>query len=473
MRRSLLLFSLLALGCTPDYDLGEVKTEEDGGPAIELDPTSLFFGTAEVGTELTQTFSINSVGATVLTVSEIRLDAPEAFSVTSFEARVDPGESRDVVVTYTATGSEDLGEALVFSDDPESPHTVILNGGGLSPELTIDPGSHDFGYVEAGDSDTAEFTLSNTGGATLEINAVDTTDAVFAYELGDSLPLSLEPGEDTTVTVTFSPDSNDSFSGLLEVESNDPAGLKSATLNGSGAVDQPIAVCEADPSTVEAIHESTTWRGSNSYDPSGAAIRDYDWTLVTKPSGSTATMPSGSGGNRSGFTPDVVGTYEARLIVTNEFGVESEPCTATLEALPGGDLWIEMYWVHSGDDMDLHLLKPGGSLTSNGDCYYANCTGRGLDWGTSGDSTDNPVLDLDDIPGVGPENINIDDPSTGTFTVYVHDYPGSVYNGNNDVTVNIYIGGALEWTDTRNVNSEDYYEPFAEIDWPAGTVTSL
>lgn len=472
MRQSFLLLSLFALGCTPDYDLGKVTPTEDGGPQIELDPTSLFFGTAAEGTELAQTFSINSVGDTVLAITEIRLDAPAAFSLTSFDALIPAGNSRDVVVTYIATGEEDIGEALVFSDDPDSPHSVLLNGGGLAPELTIDPSSHDFGYVEAGDSDSFDFTLRNTGGATLEVTTVGTTEAVFAYALGESLPIALEPGEESTVTVVYSPTDGSRWEGLLEVGSNDPAGLRTADLLGTGAVDQPIAVCEASPDVVEAIHESTTWRGNSSYDPSGAAITDYDWTLVSKPSGSTDTMPAG-GANRSGFTPNVVGTYEAELVVTNEFGVRSEPCTATLEALPGGDLWIEMYWTRSGDDMDLHLVKPGGSLVSNGDCYYANCTGRGLDWGTSGDTSDNPVLDLDDIPGVGPENINVDDPASGTYTVYVHDFPGSVFNGQNDVTINIYVGGLLEWTDTRNVNSEDLYDPFAEIAWPSGVITPL
>ncbi|MFN7146452.1 MAG: choice-of-anchor D domain-containing protein [Myxococcota bacterium] len=473
MRRSYLLLALSVLGCTPDYDLGKVEPSEDGGPQIEVSPSTLYFGSAEEGTELAQTFTITSVGDTVVTVSDVTIEGPDVFTLTSFApSRLAPGESSDVVVTYTATGGEDVGQALVTSEDADSPHIVVLNGGGLVPELTIDPAAHDFGYVEAGSTDEATFTLTNTGGATLDISAISTTESVFAWA-GDAVGTALEPGESTTVTVTYAPTDGSSWSGFLQVGSTDLRGVQEAALTGSGAVDQPIAVCEATPDTVEAIRESTTWRGNESYDPSGAAITDYAWTLVSAPSGSTARMPSGTGPNRSGFTPDVVGTYLAELVVTNEFGERSEPCTASLEAIPGGDLWIEMFWTRSGDDMDLHLLSPTGSLESNQDCYYANCTYGGLDWGTRGDSSDNPSLDLDDIPGTGPENINIDDPQSGTFSVYVHDYPGSVYEGNNDVTVNIYIGGLLEWTDTRNINREDYYEPFAEIDWPAGTVTSL
>lgn len=240
--------------------------------------------------------------------------------------------------------------------------------------------------------------------------------------------------------------------------------------------DAPVAVCAVSPNPVEPPFTTATWDGSDSYDPAGLRITTYNWTLISQPTGSSVRMPSGSGAIRSGFSPDLAGEYVGQLVVTTEDGRVSRPCTVTLESIPSEDLWIEMYWQYSGDDMDLHLLNAGSSssaLTTSNDCYYGNCVGSGLNWGYPSASTDDPTLDLDDIPGVGPENINIAAPYNGTYTVYVHDYPGSVYNGTNMVTVNIYVAGRLAWTDTRNVNSEDYYAPFAAISWPDGSVSSL
>lgn len=469
------LLPLIFLIACQDYALNGVKDNETTEANIEVTPSTLSFGEAPVGEQQTDIFTIKNIGTTTLSVTDVQIFQGTAFTLVSDTAvgRYEADESRDVTVTWTSSGGDDTGRAIVMSNDVADPEVYVdLIGGVMLPELTIDPDSVDFGST--GTAHTAEETvrLINTGMAPLTISAITETDSVFSHSLLETLPLVLGVGEEAEVTVGFTPTTTGSFSGQLQVESDDPEGMKYATLNGE-AGSAPVAVCEADPSVVEAIHESTTWRGSGSYDPAGYAISEYRWTLLSAPAGSTARMPSGSGANRAGFTPDVVGTYEAQLVVANELGDRSDPCVATLEAEPGGDLWIEIFWDHSGDDMDLHLLAPSGSLVSNTDCYYGNCVGAGLDWGTRGDPDDNPSLDIDDIPGTGPENINISDPQAGTFTVYVHDYPGSSYTPDNDVTMNIYIGGALEWTDTRTINGEDDYVPFAEVEWPAGTVNPL
>lgn len=350
------------------------------------------------------------------------------------------------------------------------------------PQISVEPNPVNFGVVPAGEASAKIVTMSSTGDVTLDVTAMQIGDGRETFTLLEPLVGSYDPGTSAELTITYTSDGSET-SGDLQILSNDPsspnfvvpllAGADAPDTGDTGSdpppLSQPIAVCSVDPTEVLAIHESADWIGNTSYDD--GSIVSYDWTLVSSPAGATATMPPGTA-NRRGFTPDVAGDYIGQLIVTDNDGLVSEPCLATLTATAGDGLWVEMFWTHSGDDMDLHLLDDGGTLTTNSDCYYANCTWGGLNWGGSG-TTDDPILDLDDIPGTGPENINIDSPSRGTYAIYVHDYPGSVYSGINDVTVNVYLAGRLVWTDTRNINSEGCYEPFVEVTVPGGATSDL
>ncbi|TNE87606.1 MAG: hypothetical protein EP330_18090 [Deltaproteobacteria bacterium] len=243
-------------------------------------------------------------------------------------------------------------------------------------------------------------------------------------------------------------------------------------IDSSDPLAAPTAVCSVNPDTVRPPFETATFIGQDSYDPEGHTIARYDWTLASAPSGTSSTL-SPAGANAT-ITPDQAGVYVGQLVVTTDDGRVSEPCTAELNAIPAEALWIEMFWQYSGDDMDLHVLRPGGTPRSNGDCYFMNCDGGSPpDWGTVGNSADDPSLDLDDIGGTGPENINIGAPEFGTFTVFVHDHTSRSYTGANEVTVNIYVDGQLEWTDTRAISGEDSDTYFAEIDWPTAQIRGL
>jgi dihydrodipicolinate reductase len=81
------------------------------------------------------------------------------------------------------------------------------------------------------------------------------------------------------------------------------------------------------------------------------------------------------------------------------------------------------------------------------DCYYGNCTSRGLDWGIRGDVSDNPILDLDDIPGTGPENINIHSirlPGLLAHQEIIFGSPGQIYTLRHDTTDRAcYMPGVL------------------------------
>lgn len=355
-----------------------------------------------------------------------------------------------------------------------------------TPQIQVDPTPVNFGVVPAGEQAAEIVTLSSVGDVTLNVTAMQISVGRETFGLVEPALGAYLPNEFAELTITYTSDGSET-SGELQILSNDPASpsLRVPLLAGAEIpvdtgdtedtapppLSAPVAVCSVEPIEILAIHESADWIGNSSYDTDGGSIVDYSWTLYSSPPGATAAMPGGTA-NRRGFTPDVAGEYIGELVVTDNDGLTSDPCYATLNATAGDGLWVEMFWTHSGDDMDLHLLDDGGTLTTDSDCYYANCTWGGLNWGSGGPS-DDPILDLDDIPGTGPENININSPARGTYTVYVHDYPGSSYIGRNDVTINVYLASRLIWTDTRNINSEGCYEPFVEVTVPGGATTSM
>ena len=73
-----------------------------------------------------------------------------------------------------------------------------------------------------------------------------------------------------------------------------------------------------------------------------------------------------------------------------------------------------------------------------------------------------PILDIDDVDGYGPENINIDTVLYGTYLLSIFHYSGSVSPGN---TVRIYLYGQLAGEFYRQLNAYDWWE-VALIHWP-------
>ena len=235
--------------------------------------------------------------------------------------------------------------------------------------------------------------------------------------------------------------------------------------------DHPVAECSVSPNPVAPPFESAVFDGRASWDPNGLSIDKYEWELLSKPDGSAVDLHDGDD-LLEGFMPDLAGEYTASLVVTNSEAMRSQPCTVTLSAEPSEDLWIELYWAAEGDDLDLHLLRPDGELETDGDCYFYNCKDGLLDWGNKGDLSDNPQLDLDDIQGNGPENINVSGLEKGVYTIVVHDYPTSIYEDDNNATVNVYIDGTLQWSATKVFQGEGSYVEFATVDWTTGDVVT-
>lgn len=463
---------LMLAACQSESGINKIEPSDEYGAGIVVDPTSINFGDLDAGDESSAVVTITNEGTATLLIDGLTLEGATAFTVTS-ERMLDElpaGEFTQFTVNYTSTGDVDEGTVHVLSTDEISPDVpVTLTGGITEPILAWDPDPVDFGAVAVGEIATMDVSMSNMGDLDLEVDALTIDGEAFDADF-PTTPFTLAAGESVSFTASFDADASGEKTGTITATTNAESD-NDVELIGKGS-SGPIAVCSVDPDAVTSHADLPTWYGDESYDPGGAAIVNYEWTLLSRPTGSAATMPSG-GANRRDFEWDLAGEYVGQLVVTNDLGEESEPCEAVLTATPPDGLWIEMYWTYPNDDMDLHLLAPGGTLeSSTTDCYYANCVYGGLDWGTRGVSEDDPNLDIDDISGTGPENTRIDEPSDGTYTVIVNDYPGSVYSGANTVYMNIYVGSVLVWSDSRVITGEDTNETFATVSFPDGTVTS-
>jgi len=232
------------------------------------------------------------------------------------------------------------GEFAVNPNCPEGYACVgdlCFEDGGEGSCLSVSPSNINFGEVARGDVATQEITLSACGSAPVSVTQVALSAGspnTFAVEPG-GFPVSLSPGQSSTVTVSYSPSMVGMDSGSVDVSSTD----------------------------------------------------------FSNPSQRVTLSAS-----------------------------------ATPPALEDTGLHVRLEWSTNSTDVDLHLLGPsnGGIWDCTLDCNFAN---PNPSWGDPLSDLDNPYLDLDDVDGYGPENINIQDPAPGVYTVVVHywtDHGGDV-----------------------------------------------
>lgn len=242
MARFVLLFPLFA-ACTQDQGFGKAGDAYGAeGPEIEVSPSLLDFGSLGAGEAVAQTFTVSNVGPeeSLLTVSGITIGGADGgFTITTedLDFTLPGGASEDIEVTFTPEGANDqMGEAIVASDDEDEPRvTVDLLGGGLVPELEIEPDPLSMGTAYIGCSKDHDLALTNVGTDTLVIESISHSGGLFTLTDPNTLPLRLEPEESTTVNVSFTPDTEGEFSGELTVVSNEPIGTRVATQTAEGA----------------------------------------------------------------------------------------------------------------------------------------------------------------------------------------------------------------------------------------------
>jgi hypothetical protein len=209
----------------PLYVLGVV-------PDLEIDPAILPFGPVAVGDTRTALLTLRNHGGDTVVIDSMSFSqtSSSAFSYLDGEdkplgalpAQIAVGEYATIQIVFSPDRfGEHAGALYIRSNDPASDvSTLTVSGQAIPPELSITPGSLDFGCVQIGQQDTRTLTITYQGEGEIGIQDALVATAVSSFTISamSDMPLTLGTGDSTEIEVTFEPGSPaDSILGRLVV----------------------------------------------------------------------------------------------------------------------------------------------------------------------------------------------------------------------------------------------------------------
>ena len=213
-------------------------------PDISLSSTSISFGSVEIGKSYddltvgdsgTEVFTLSNVGTADLVVSSI-ISSTSQFQVNPTSFTVPAGGGQVVTVSFIPTSAGDKTGSLTISHNADGDTSILsLIGKGitsppaipvtgttpqpLAPSISTIPDTLDFGTVELDTTALDSLWIFNLGNIDLRLNGIVVLDGNFSVSAQD---LTLQPGDSTSLDVSFTPDRMGAFSTVLEFGTNDP-----------------------------------------------------------------------------------------------------------------------------------------------------------------------------------------------------------------------------------------------------------
>jgi hypothetical protein len=214
---------------------------------LTLTPSSVSFGSLQVGSSQTVSQILTNSGSSSVTVSQASMTGT-GFSINGLPLplTLGPGQSQTFSLTFAPTSAGSAVGNLAIASNASNPTLAVpLSGTGVTPgSLTATASSLSFGGVQVGHSQTLSETLTNSGGSSLSVTQANVTGTGFSVT-GLSLPLTLVAGQSFTFGAVFTPTSAGSVSGKIAVVSNGSNPNLAISMSGSGALTGQLTVSPA------------------------------------------------------------------------------------------------------------------------------------------------------------------------------------------------------------------------------------
>lgn len=205
-------------------------------------------------------------------------------SIAPTSGSISESSSTDVTMEFDATGllaGNYSVDWIISSNDANTPQLTVpvsmqVNG---APNIEITPDSQlQYSTTYTGQVSSLPLTIFNTGSDDLTISSI--TSSAPQFSSSQSLPLVIAPGENHEVNVLFSPDTGNTFSGILTILSDDPTnGSVTIALAGTGLVAPSF---EVNPTALNlSLLEGTSTTETLEITNNGGA--NLEWTTTVAP----------------------------------------------------------------------------------------------------------------------------------------------------------------------------------------------
>jgi hypothetical protein len=516
---------------------------------LHASDTRLLFGRVGIGTSAQRDTVITNMGTDTVFFEEIVPSDTDMFSIRI--NGIDPAQDPSILLDPDQDGNQGVAQdarftiSVIFEPETDQPVTAQLHilsnavnqklpiqllGNGAGSCLQVVPGDARFPDTIIGEAQTLRLRIESCGDRQVTIEMIGLEDSAGVFDvlsqpdLPGTLPSHVGSGDrfpGTDVLLRFAPGEEQAYRGVLRIRSNDPLHpVLEIPVFGRGIINLcPRAIASRQLMEVHPL-DMILLDGSESIDPDSATGRPahYEWVVIERPEGSISqpverfhqlSRPGDGGEPDAVSTPiarffvDLAGEYVLALRVVDHYGASApsslcpqEKAHVRIRAIPSDRLHVQLVWNtpddpdqsdERGTDIDLHLHHPLSAnwFASDGsDCFYLN---RRPDWGRLGHQADDPSLDIDDVNGAGPENINIEEPENTTdlgqpYRIGVHYFDASMAGLGEIgepleslVTVRVYVDGRFAFEARKTLYQTDDFWQVAEFhyDEDGGRLTEM
>lgn len=215
--------------------------------------------------------------------------------------------------------------------------------------LDSNPTALTFGEVTVGHKQPLSATISNTGASSVTISQLQISGSAFTHG-GMTAPLTLGPGTNATISITFAPTAAGSATGTLMVTSNASNPTLAIPLSGTGTTTAGQLGVSPSTVTVGNVVVGTSGTASGSLNATGA-----DVIITSASTNNTAFVVSGfslpltiMAGQSAPFTitfsPSTTGTASATLTLTSDAQPATTTATLTGSGTPAPVHSVNLSW---------------------------------------------------------------------------------------------------------------------------------